>query len=199
MHFLDIVLVFLIPALAAFLVVGLIRLIRRSMSPGTGTKPDYVGCGCLFVLFTFIALLAMDFLPHDHGPAKRTACLSNCSYLAKALLLYSEDYDDHLPPMNAWCDAISEIVDDASAFHCPELRGVAFSYGLNRDTRLVVDSPERLVLGFDALGGKNYAGGVADVQYRHRNDIAVLFFADGHVKSATQAEAQKYDWKPKPE
>jgi len=138
---------------------------------------------------------------HDRRDSMRTACLHNLMRVGQALQIYASDYDGWLPPRNAWCDAIADYHGPSREFRCPELRNEPFAFWIN-DTVEWHPLPSeptaeeaRLVMCFDAPGGKNRYGGIHSVEYRHK-ERTTLLFADGHAKSATKGDVFSYKWIP---
>jgi prepilin-type N-terminal cleavage/methylation domain-containing protein/prepilin-type processing-associated H-X9-DG protein len=90
----------------------------------------------LLVVVAIIAILAVVLFPvfaQAREKARQTTCLSNMQQLARAQLIYLQDWDEHLPhwweygpsrpePYGAftfWTEYFQPYLRDAGVFHCP--------------------------------------------------------------------------------
>ncbi len=121
------------------------------------------------------------------------SCLSNAKQLSMGLLMYAQDYDEKLPPMNQWNEGTYPYIKNAEVYRCPyESDRKVPSYALNRWLQNVVLSkvtPD-VVLIFDSVPGANRSGssGLFPNPSRHQNTQTVGF-VDGHAKSITPSSA----------
>lgn len=148
--------------------------------------------------------------------SQQLSCMQNMKNLSSALLLYSQDWDETLPPAQRWSDAtITYLMRDPSPsiksmssngeasefFHCPAAK-TPYSYAFNREldrfplSRL--QNPTNVVCLFESDAARRNAVGNSDAlprQPRHI-DSFVYGFADGHVKrmSANQARQRGVRW-----
>src|SRR5258708_6520249 len=83
---------------------------------------------CFFILFSLIHVFWSAKVA-----AREIACRHNMRGLATALLQYSQDWDETLPPANHWADAAALHIsssDMPEVFHCPSARS-PYSYVFN--------------------------------------------------------------------
>lgn len=86
----------------------------------------------LLVVIAIIAILAAILFPvfaRAREAARKTACLSNTKQIGTALMMYSQDYEEVLPPPQlgtcpgigcfAWADVIYPYVKNEKVFDCP--------------------------------------------------------------------------------
>ena len=86
----------------------------------------------LIVVIAIIAILAAILLPvfaQAREKGRQTQCLSNERQIATAILMYTQDYSETLPPVvtwNAtkqyvlWPDEITRYLNDDQVFMCPD-------------------------------------------------------------------------------
>jgi prepilin-type processing-associated H-X9-DG protein len=135
-------------------------------------------------------------------PARVVSCLSNIKQLDLGMLMYAQDYDDHFPLPKSWNDGLMPYVKNEEVFRCPsESNRTLPSYGMNWRLGKVKSStlalPGRTVLLFDALPGKNQAGGQGLLPDPPRHPNAQnIGFADGHAKSVAEDQIEALRWKP---
>lgn len=145
--------------------------------------------------------------------ARQASCLSNIKQISLALVMYTQDYDDCLPPASRWNAAfVSEAVkphnphaaadsrDNARhMLHCPSVHTNLPCYALNRrisgQAYSSTANRAKTVMIFDARPGLNRNGGqeLLPIPARHEggNNIG---FADGHVQWTPPSK--KLIWKP---
>lgn len=141
---------------------------------------------------------------------RRSQCMSNLKVLGTAVSMYSEDYDERLPPSSTWSEAIAPRVQIAAKqrdytggepFRCPATESPA-SYGMNRALGGLpiakIELPAATVLLFDADARvRSFSGGANDVaRSRHMNSPNVAY-TDGHVRPARPAALDQAQWSPK--
>src|SRR5437773_7540417 len=93
----------------------------------------------LLVVIAIIAILAAILFPvfaQTREKARQANCQSNLKNLALAILMYAQDYDEHLPLYNypqptggnlRWGALIEPYVKNLQIFICPSAR--QFTYG----------------------------------------------------------------------
>ncbi len=81
-----------------------------------------VGCGALMLLAA-VAIFAAILFPvfgRAREKAEATACLANVKQLGVAFMMYTADYDQHLPEADSWEEAVAEYVwNDETLLTCP--------------------------------------------------------------------------------
>ena len=100
----------------------------------------------LLVVIAIIAILASILFPvfsRARAKGRATACLSNESQIVKAIIMYTQDYDESFPYATSpgvgyynpaeyqWYDATYEYIRNRDIFICPEIKTVIPGYGMN--------------------------------------------------------------------
>ena len=93
----------------------------------------------LLVVIAIVSVLAAILFPVFQSVrenARRTACSSNEKQLALGVVMYTQDFDETLPPTQAadntlWPDLINPYVNNAQIRVCPDDPNATNSYGLN--------------------------------------------------------------------
>jgi prepilin-type N-terminal cleavage/methylation domain-containing protein/prepilin-type processing-associated H-X9-DG protein len=171
----------------------------------------------LLVVIAIISILASMLMPvfaRARAKARQTACLSNMAQIGKAMLMYTQDYDEIFPLGEApWWDGVFAYTRNRQILRCPERGDLDIGYGMNFaasglsqgsfwDTAskiLLADankiSPVTMWWVNDA-GVNPVAAGDNPAAPRH-NDGANYVFADGHVKWARPSSmSQAFFWIP---
>ncbi|MBM3497134.1 MAG: prepilin-type N-terminal cleavage/methylation domain-containing protein [Armatimonadetes bacterium] len=96
----------------------------------------------LLVVIAIIAILASILFP-VFSRARATACLSNESQILKAIMMYSQDYDESFPVVAGvgvgyynpaeyqWYDGVYEYMRNRDILICPEIKTINPAYGMN--------------------------------------------------------------------
>jgi hypothetical protein len=83
-----------------------------------------------------------------------SACLSNAKQLALATLMYSQDYDEHFPPLKSYSKfqtVVMPYVRNNSIFGCPETgKRYMLNANLHQIVQSKIKSPAKTVLLYDA-------------------------------------------------
>jgi prepilin-type processing-associated H-X9-DG protein len=148
---------------------------------------------CLVILGILYAILYPLFLAASINPGRKLSCLSNGKQLSLAVMMYSQDYDEHLPLAANWYDASYPYYRN-KALVCPERpnkQGVGYAMderlsgrslnkvGQDHSARpLLYESANVTPNAHDA--GTSFAG-------RHTNQTGWVGFVDGHVKMFQKA------------
>ena len=84
----------------------------------------------LLVVIAIIAILAAILFPvfaQAREKARQTSCLSNLKQIGTGLMMYSQDYDEELPPawigpsfpgLARWMDVVQPYIKNAQVFNC---------------------------------------------------------------------------------
>src|SRR5438132_103636 len=64
------------------------------------------GCGCLFFGVAIMAAIMFPVFAQAREKARQYSCLSNLKQLSLGMMMYSEDYNETLPPSAGWMDTI---------------------------------------------------------------------------------------------
>ena len=144
----------------------------------------------LLVVIAIIAILAAILFPvfaQARDKARSAACLSNTKQLSLGVIMYSQDYDEHLPLAKNWYDAAYPYYKN-KGFVCPE-RPRKQGIGYAMDERLSGRSMDKIGAPHDKRpllyessnlapnahdSGTSFAG-------RHKG-TGWVGFVDGHVK-----------------
>jgi len=163
----------------------------RPVAPHAPVNGWLVAVVAVVVLFTVAAILYPVFAQVRNGHP-RNYTLSNLKQLALANLMYAYDYDEHLPPAEAWMDVLGPYTKNEQLFHDPSIKdrkpdehGVAFFDALSGvDTRTVLD-PDKVPLLFQSvLMGRNAHSDLSTLPAVPREkDRSYVAFVDSHVKA----------------
>ena len=168
-------------------------------------------CACLpiigVIIFGLLTAPILKRIRESNREAERSqTCLANVKQIATGLMMYSQDYDDHLPPAATWMDSASSYVEnsgvrDHPAFKCPTVLvtnaagfGYAFNskYSMSRLTKIPTPSQAKLV--YDSSNvSRNAADAVTSLpiparhhsaQFRRtRSQFDIMGYADGHARA----------------
>ena len=135
--------------------------------------------GCLFLALVF--LLAQHALEDARG-MRTTLCIVNLNSISRGMQLYGGD-NDNLAPLSNWTDGLSGYLMPDS-YTCP-VSDSPFAFTMSRDfigAKFPDLTRPKAAVVFDGKGGKNSIGDAAsDTVYRHDDDVAHFFGADGVV------------------
>jgi prepilin-type processing-associated H-X9-DG protein len=144
-----------------------------------------------------------------HRITTHMSCMKNQIQIGTAMAMYSQDWDDRLPPSTHWADSVlpyiitrekvDELPHDASAFHCPSSQAsysYLFNFHLANLPRSRIAHQEQTPLVYEQEG--TVFNAVGDGQtipplYRHEGQTQILF-VDGHTKSYTPETERDIQW-----
>ena len=162
----------------------------------------------LAVMFLFVPIVAAVLFPvfaAAREKARAGVCITHMRQVGMAMSLYREDYDDHWPRRQNWCDSVLPYVRTAQGspaaivFQCPSLPNQpgAQSYNglLSAVSNSRITSPSYTAAVFDSRGGWNLAGGAAAADPRHSGGLYMLFAA-GNTRWLRSLDGVV--WKPGP-
>ena len=105
----------------------------------------------LLVVIAIISILASILLPvfsRARAKARQAACISNMKQVVLAFKMYSDDFDEMLPPgqyaplagedglfapdLLQWYDLIFPYIRNSELYRCPEVRALMPGYGMNQ-------------------------------------------------------------------
>ncbi|OHB52066.1 MAG: hypothetical protein A2Y10_11065 [Planctomycetes bacterium GWF2_41_51] len=200
---------FLITALPA-MICGIIGLVKISKSNGrlkgtglaiAGIAIPAVGIILIPILAIMLAIL-MPAMGKSRQLAQRIMCSTNLSGLGKAMLVYTNDYNDTFPTAEKWCDLLIEYSDvTPQQLLCPgDVKSdvqSSYAFNVNLSGMNISDVPPDTVLIFEAPAGSNPVGGpeILNTQ-RHQGEGCNIIFADCHVKFVRTEDLQTLRWKP---
>jgi prepilin-type processing-associated H-X9-DG protein len=158
--------------------------------PGWGWA--LIGCVGL-PLFGVLILSALLFpvFAQAREKARQTSCLSNCKQMALGALMYTQDYDEVLPPKDtAWQPLLMPYIRNERVFKCPSALTEPASYAMNAEIvgkkLKKISVPEAVPLLFDANATAPSAlAAPTAMAYRHggKKNYANVAFLDGHAKA----------------
>lgn len=168
----------------------------KSTQQGSGLAIAGIILGCLWFVVGILYSLFISFSvfsTHSGGnafslarsSAKKAACLSNLKQLGLGLNMYIQDYDEKLPPVNQWSDAVYPYVKNKRIYICPSDTNPQCSYSFY--DRVVgvklkqILKPAETPAIFDGPGGWNASSSINSAVSRHENGFNVTFI-DGHAK-----------------
>jgi prepilin-type processing-associated H-X9-DG protein len=120
--------------------------------------------------------------------------------LSTAMIVYMNNYDDHSPTQDQWCDLLIQEADvSPKSFQCPLDPEGSFSYAINENLYKLEPSEvsPQMVMLFEADLGRNGVGGPEDLVIRHdelNNHGYNVVFADGHVDFITEDRIGELQW-----
>jgi prepilin-type processing-associated H-X9-DG protein len=129
--------------------------------------------------------------------AQRLACASNLSGLRKAMLIYSNDYNDMYPTSSKWCDLLVEHVEvTPKTFRCPGAPEGPCNYAMNKNVeKLGANSPPDMILLFETAPGWNQSGGPEILTTEnHQGEGCNILFVDSHVEFVKTKDLKKLRW-----
>ena len=153
----------------------------------------------LFAFFAFADPYGMLFGRPVYRPSP--AAISNAKQQALALIMYSEDSDNRLPPRDLWMSATRGYTKNDLVFRDPYLKDLGpqhlgFAVARDADRKAIADvrQPEELLLVFQSWNLSENASGDASSARAGISDKCAAAFADGHaVKLELPALAKAYD------
>ena len=132
--------------------------------------------------------------------ARRLVCGTNMSGLAKAILIYSNDYDDNFPTHSKWCDLLIEHADVSPLmFRCKDATEGPCNYAMNKNIEKLDAgrAPPDMVLLFETHPGWNQTGGPEILTTdNHQGDGCNVLFMDSHVEFVKIRGLDNLRWKP---
>ena len=193
--------VFVLPV-AAFLLGATILVHMRRVH---GTRRDQA-CAIAAVVVAAVALLGAAKAYRGAQMwverARANQCINNLKQIYAAVELYAQEWDDRLPPVGNWNNAVDLFIRNKKVWECPSPPGdartsFAVNLRLSGLSRAYVKSPESTVLLFESVAGHNLAGGpeLLPDPPRHRAGHNITF-VDGHVETVPEAELSSLIWEP---
>jgi prepilin-type processing-associated H-X9-DG protein len=136
--------------------------------------------------------------------AMQTRSMLHMRQLSTAMVTYSMEYDDRLPPASDWIGAMEQQQDidyDPLTWHPAddaEVRILAMNGQLDGKRFADIRNPSRTVLLFEVTPGSPMSGGpeLLAPQPRYRGRGYVVLFADGHVENVPPADLAQLQWDP---
>jgi len=185
-------------------ILGIVGLVKISKSAGKLKGNGFAIAGIvvpavstLFVLPLMMGIM-MPALARTRQTAFRMVCATNMSGLGKAMLIYSNDYND-IPTASKWCDLLIEHVEvTEKSLRCLGAPEGPCNYAMNKNVEgLGASAPPDMVLLFETHPGWNQSGGPEILTTdNHQGDGCTVLFADSHVAFVKTEKLKDLKWKP---
>lgn len=161
--------------------------------------------GTLLILLPVFALLMgimMPALARVRQVSLRMVCANNVSTLAKAMVIYQNDYNEIYPTTSKWCDLLVEkeyvyVKPSGEPFRCKIAKDGPCNYAMNINVEglelreLLPD----MVLLFETHPGWNQSGGPEILTTEnHQDDGCNIAFVDGHVQFVRTKDLKNLRW-----
>ncbi len=157
--------------------------------------------GATILLIPIFAAMLLPALAPAKQKAQEINCMNNEKQLALAVVIYSNDNTNHMPPAATWCDAIKPSVGSDIVFRCTAADSsnrcdYAFNSKLD-GLELGKVNPQTVMI-FESDGGWNAKGGpeLLPAKARHLRKFNVVAFVDGHVEAVTKTRLNTLRWEP---
>ncbi len=194
-----------ITALAG-LILGIVAMVRVKNSGGRlgGGGLALAGTivsGIFLVMLPILAAMLLPALASAKSKAQEINCMNNEKQLALAVLIYSNDNTNRMPPAAKWCDAIKPSVGSDMIFRCvaadPSSR-CDYAFNSKLDGLELGKANPQTVMIFESDTGWNANGGseLLPAKARHLRKFYVVAFVDGHVEAVTQSRLNTLRWDP---
>jgi prepilin-type processing-associated H-X9-DG protein len=202
--------VMVLPAIFGLAMRRLAGLRARFHREGKPTRGLDLGRAVAGVLFMgSMAVLGVAFLHVGCAAlvAHQSECLSHVKQLAGSISMYTQDFDERLPPSPRWAEIVTPWMQGAASsagrssedlFRCPASDSPA-AYGVNAAlggcSLSQVAAPADTVLLFEADAPvRSFAGGVQDLAWRRHGGAPNIGFLDGHARYANAFVQKKLLW-----
>jgi prepilin-type processing-associated H-X9-DG protein len=186
------------------LIFGIIALVRVSNSRGAlrGKGLALVGTIlsgiCLLIIPILVAML-LPALASAHDKAREINCKNNEKQLVLAVKTYSDSNAGHFPPAATWCDAIKGSVSSDKVFKCPAANATNrcdYAYNAKLDGMDASKVDPQTVVIFESDAGWDAHGGPELESPRHKRNLLIVAFADGHVEAIPPERLNSLRWNP---
>ncbi len=150
--------------------------------------------------FTLLVIVVVGHMGCAMLKAKQAQCTSNLRALSFAILTYTQDWDERLPPALRWGDVIADKLP-INAFRCPSSRspfGYAFNLSLSKMPLEWVSRPTETVMLLERDASKrNAAGDRTSLPSEPRHLGGDIYgYADGCAKWERRVFAPQLRWQP---
>ncbi len=195
---------FFITAIPA-IILGIMGLVKIGKSGGKLKGNGFAIAGIvvptvsgLFVLPLMLGIM-MPALSRVRQISFRMVCGTNMSALGKAMLIYSNDYDD-IPIQSKWCDLLIEHTEvRPSMLRCKGATEGPCNYAMNKNIEKLDAgraTPDMVML-FETHPGWNQSGGPEIlITDSHQGDGCCVLFIDSHVEFVKTEDLDDLKWKP---
>jgi prepilin-type N-terminal cleavage/methylation domain-containing protein/prepilin-type processing-associated H-X9-DG protein len=153
----------------------------------------------LVVVIAIMGIVAAILFPifaqsRDHG--SRGSCLTNGKQVGLGLMMYAQDYDEHLPPAAKWMTVSMPYIKNKAVFLCPSVQkeNPKAQAGFSMDSRLSgitlkkLSAPEKRALAYDSTRTDWDATDPGQTFAPRHSERGNVVFADGHEKARTRED-----------
>jgi len=185
------------------IILGIVALVKISKSAGQskGVGPAVTGIALPVLLLPFVAIfmgILFPALSRFRQISFRVVCGTNMSGLGKAMLIYTNDYDDKSPTSSKWCDLLIEHSEvSKKQFTCPGATQGPCNYAMNKNIENFDkgNTPPDMVVLFETHPGWNQVGGPEILTTEnHQGEGCNVLFADNHVEFVKTKNLNKLKW-----
>jgi len=151
------------------------------------------------VLVFFVVLFIYLASPPDRRElGYQVKCHVGLKSLGLSFKLYADDFDDSLPSVESWCDALGKYMLPEHLI-CPgsNAKKDQSSYAMNEflDGKKLAELPPDLVLLFESKPGWNKTGGPEILTTgNHEGECCNVLFVDGHVEFIGADKISELKW-----
>lgn len=138
----------------------------------------------------------------SRNEARKAGSISNAAHVARAMLLYAEEWEDHLPPGSHWEDRIAKKLSskDLVQLNVPRDQPphrLALNASMDRLDLNTIDSPEKTVLLFETASlGKSSVGGIDIAAPFLDTKKVIVAYANGRGGSIPKDKIRSLIWTP---
>lgn len=152
----------------------------------------------VIVILGIIAAVLFPIVAQPIGRSKQPQCLSNAKQLGLSMMMYAQDYDEHLPPAEKWMTVSMPYIKNQAIYVCPVVKTenpkTPASYAM--DTRLSGKSlnklkePANRAVIYDSTRTDWDATDPGQTFAPRHNEgkQGSLVFADGHAKQVSREQ-----------
>ncbi|MHC4311836.1 MAG: protein kinase domain-containing protein, partial [Planctomycetota bacterium] len=194
---------FYITAIPA-IIMGIVVLVKIPQSRGQlkGTGLAITSMALSVVLLPVAGMLSALLLPAITGAqekALQAVCAQNMDSLGKAMLSYTNNYNDKFPTQTKWCDLLIKYTKvPPEDFRCKGApRQSRCNYAMNKNLENLDSrsAPPDMVLVFESSAGWNQSGGPELLTTdNHKGDGCNVLFVDGHVEFIKKQNLDELKW-----
>ena len=184
------------------IILGIISIFKIEKSAGQlkGKGLAIAGIAVPAASLPIVALLMgilMPALSRVRMIAQRQVCATNMASLGKAMLIYTNVYDNKFPTSSKWCDLLIERAEVPELiFRCKGACEGPCNYAINKNIEgLGAKAPPDMVLLFETSAGWNQAGGPEILSTNnHRSEGCNILFVDSHVQFVKTEDINNLKW-----
>lgn len=187
----------MLSSMTAF-ILGLLSLLSKRKQTSKADK----ALAIFSIVVPAIMIIIVLFLPRvhaDHAPGFRIVCATNLKGLGVAMHIYSQEYKDKkYPTPDNWCDLLVKYADvGKKQFMCKRAKQSGNTkrspYAINPNCE--PNSPNDVVLLFEAKGGWNQYGGPELLNFEHhKGEGCNVLFNDGSVRFIKPKGVNGLNW-----